>query len=97
MPSWSPRRRNGSGPGWCRWAGTRGAWYTAEWVNRLLFPANGPSADGIIPELQHLAVGDLVLLIWGAALLVRAMRGWWRLLTNVISFLNTAIAASARG
>jgi DNA-binding transcriptional LysR family regulator len=36
----------------------RGAWYTAEWVDRLLFPANGPSADRIIPELEHLAVGD---------------------------------------
>jgi len=36
----------------------RGAWYTAEWVDRLLFPANGPSAGRIIPELQHLAVGD---------------------------------------
>jgi hypothetical protein len=36
----------------------RGAWYTAEWVDRLLFPANGPSADRIIPEFQQLAVGD---------------------------------------
>ena len=36
----------------------RGAWYTAEWVDRLLFPANGPSADRILPEFQHLAAGD---------------------------------------
>jgi hypothetical protein len=36
----------------------RGAWYTAEWVDRLLFPANRPSADRIIPEFQQLAVGD---------------------------------------
>jgi hypothetical protein len=28
----------------------RGAWYTAQWVDRLLFPANGPSADHIISE-----------------------------------------------
>jgi hypothetical protein len=38
----------------------RGAWYTAQWVDRLLFPANGPSADRILPEFQHLAVGDHV-------------------------------------
>jgi hypothetical protein len=36
----------------------RGAWYTAEWVDRLLFPANGPNADRILPEFQDLAVGD---------------------------------------
>jgi hypothetical protein len=36
----------------------RGAWYTAEWVDRVLFPANGPSANRIIPEFQQLAVGD---------------------------------------
>ncbi len=39
----------------------RGQWYTARWVDRLLFPANGPSAERIIPELQHLSVGDRIL------------------------------------
>jgi hypothetical protein len=39
----------------------RGQWYTARWVDRLLFPANGPSADRIIPELQQLSVGDRIL------------------------------------
>ena len=39
----------------------RGQWYTARWVDRLLFPANGPSADRVIPQLQHLAVGDRIL------------------------------------
>jgi hypothetical protein len=38
----------------------RGGWYTARWVDRLLFPANGPSADRIVPELQDLAVGDFI-------------------------------------
>ena len=38
----------------------RGGWYTARWVDRLLFPANGPSADRIVPELQALAVGDFI-------------------------------------
>ena len=28
----------------------RGAWYTAEWVDRLLFPANASSAGHILPE-----------------------------------------------
>lgn len=39
----------------------RGQWYTARWVDQLLFPANGPSAEAIVPELQHLAVGDRIL------------------------------------
>jgi hypothetical protein len=38
----------------------RAGWYTPRWVDRLLFPANGPSARSIRPELQGLAVGDLV-------------------------------------
>jgi hypothetical protein len=39
----------------------RAGWYTYRWVDRLLFPANGPSADHIVAELQHLAVGDHIL------------------------------------
>jgi hypothetical protein len=38
----------------------RGGWYTARWVDRLLFPANDPSADRIIPEFQRLKVGDRI-------------------------------------
>lgn len=38
----------------------RGGWYTARWVDRLLFPANGPSADDIIPDLQGLSIGDFI-------------------------------------
>jgi len=38
----------------------RAAWYTARWVDRLLFPANGPSATELIPELQAIAVGDFI-------------------------------------
>ena len=38
----------------------RGGWYTARWVDRLLFPANWPSVNRIIPELQHVAVGDFI-------------------------------------
>ncbi|MGY1794306.1 hypothetical protein ACI796_10005 [Geodermatophilus sp. SYSU D00525] len=39
----------------------RGQWYTARWVDRLLFPRNGPSADRLVPAWQHLTVGDRVL------------------------------------
>jgi len=39
----------------------RAQWYTARWVDRLLFPNNGPSADRLVPEWQGLAVGDRVL------------------------------------
>jgi hypothetical protein len=38
----------------------RAGWYTARWVDRLLFPANWPSANRIIPELQHVGVGDFI-------------------------------------
>jgi hypothetical protein len=39
----------------------RGQWYTARWVDKLLFPDNGPSADHIHPEWQKLKIGDRVL------------------------------------
>ena len=38
----------------------RGGWYTARVVDLLLFPANGPSADRILPEHQSHRVGDPV-------------------------------------
>jgi hypothetical protein len=38
----------------------RGGWYTARWVDRLLFPANGPSADRIMPDLQDIAIGTFI-------------------------------------
>jgi hypothetical protein len=38
----------------------RAGWYTARWVDRLFFPRNLPSADRLVPELQHLEVGDVV-------------------------------------
>jgi hypothetical protein len=39
----------------------RAGWYTYRWVDRLLFPRNGPSSDVIIPEHQRLEVGGLIL------------------------------------
>jgi hypothetical protein len=38
----------------------RGGWYTSRWVDRLLFPANGPSADRIVPELQNIDIGTFI-------------------------------------
>jgi hypothetical protein len=38
----------------------RGGWYTAGWVDKLLFPANRASADHIVEELQDLQVGDFI-------------------------------------
>lgn len=38
----------------------RGGWYTARWVDRLPFPANGPSADRIVPELQDIGIGTFI-------------------------------------
>lgn len=39
----------------------RAGWYTARWVDLVLFPANEAAADRIHPEWQDLAVGDHVL------------------------------------
>ena len=38
----------------------RGGWYTARWVDRLLFPDHWASADELLPDYQHLAVGDFI-------------------------------------
>jgi hypothetical protein len=39
----------------------RAGWYSYDWIDNL----GRPSADNIIPELQHLEVGDLVPIIDG--------------------------------
>ena len=38
----------------------RAGWYTYRWVDRLLFPANGPSSARILPEHQRLGAGDQI-------------------------------------
>lgn len=38
----------------------RGGWYTARWVDKLLFPANGPSAEVIDLALQDVSVGTFI-------------------------------------
>jgi hypothetical protein len=38
----------------------RAGWYTPFWLDRLLFGINAHSATTIVPELQHLAIGDRV-------------------------------------
>jgi hypothetical protein len=38
----------------------RAGWYTARWVDRLLFPANWPSADRVVPELQDIKIGSFI-------------------------------------
>jgi hypothetical protein len=38
----------------------RGGWYTPRWVDVLMFPANGPSAQRLDPGLQNLTIGDFI-------------------------------------
>jgi hypothetical protein len=38
----------------------RAGWYTARWVDKLLFPANWPNASRIIPGLQEIKLGDFI-------------------------------------
>jgi len=38
----------------------QGGWYTPQWVDRLLFPANWPSADHLLEGYPGLQIGDQV-------------------------------------
>ena len=38
----------------------RAGWYTARWVDLLLFPANGPSAMRTEPDLQQVELGTFI-------------------------------------
>jgi hypothetical protein len=38
----------------------RGGWYTARWVDKLLFPTNRASADHVVEKFQDLQVGDFI-------------------------------------
>lgn len=38
----------------------QGGWYTSPWVDRVLFPANWPAVNHIIPDLQTRSVGDFI-------------------------------------
>jgi hypothetical protein len=38
----------------------RGGWYTARWVDRAFFPANGPSAETLIDGLQDISLGTFI-------------------------------------
>ena len=38
----------------------KGGWYTARWVDRLLFPANWPSATQLVPDLQDIEIGSFI-------------------------------------
>jgi hypothetical protein len=53
-------------------------WYTARWVDRLLFPANGPSATTIVPDLQGLKVGDSSPTVRRAPTRGSSSSGWSR-------------------
>jgi hypothetical protein len=60
MRSRSRRRPGAVWPWLVQMGWGRAGWYTYRWVDRLLFPANGPSADRTLPEHQRLAIGDQV-------------------------------------
>jgi hypothetical protein len=38
----------------------RGGWYTARWVDKLMFPGNRESADYVMEDFQDLQVGDFI-------------------------------------
>ena len=38
----------------------RAGWYTPRWVDRWIWHIDNPSSDTVVPELQALAVGDVV-------------------------------------
>src|SRR5664280_3848435 len=51
----------------------RGQWYTARWVDLLLFPDNGPSADRLHPEWESGTIwGSYAAAAWRSGVLVNA-------------------------
>ncbi len=39
---------------------TRGGWYLSQRLDRVVWRIDNPSVDRIVPELQHLSVGDVI-------------------------------------
>ena len=60
MPSLSIPPQRTYGRGWSRWGGIGPAGTPRSGSTRILFPANGPSADHIIAGLQDLRPGDAI-------------------------------------
>lgn len=54
----------------------RGGLYSYDWLERLFGFLDRPSANRILPEFQHLAVGDRIRLGPREELIVTAVRGW---------------------
>ena len=70
----------------------RGGWYSWDQLDM-----NMPSADRIVPELQHLAVGDIVPTHPGGGFVVRALEPEHALVLYADRALVDAHAAAARG
>jgi hypothetical protein len=51
----------------------RGGLYSYDWLDRLFGYLDRPSATRILPEFQHLAVGDAIPLGWGPSWPVAAI------------------------
>jgi hypothetical protein len=68
----------------------RAGWYTPHWVDRLLFPANRPSARQIIADLQGLCVGDFVPDAWWL------VGGCWAVVAPVDLMMSRAMLRGIR-
>ena len=75
----------------------RGQWYTARWVDRLLFPDNGPSADRLHEEWQHLKVGDRVLDGAPTSAPRSSWRTWSRTATSYCTRVSTCHSTGQSG
>lgn len=38
----------------------RGGWYTSQWLDKLVWHIDNPSADRIVPEYQNVRLGDII-------------------------------------
>jgi hypothetical protein len=77
----------------------RGGWYTYDWLERLIGAgdfAEGESAKRVIPELQRLAVGDMVALSPVGGLTVEVLDRASALVLHYRMSLLTAQPASER-
>ena len=61
----------------------RGGMYTYDWIDRLFGILDRPSADRILPEFQHLEVGDVIPMGSGPSWPVKAIEPNWSLLLDI--------------
>ena len=70
-------------PGLMQMGYGRGAMYTYDWIDRILGILDRPSADEILPEFQHLEVGDVIPMGSGPSWPVKSIEPYRSLVLDI--------------